>query len=179
MLAEYLGEAINRLGTYKKENGDAVSSLETYRTAHGIFTRLVAADPKNSLAKSNFGFSDNGIAATLLQLGKPAEAVKIYRESIATYEEMSPQTTTNRYIRTGLAQAYSGLGDAYSALAAKGTSATQARQVWQQAHSACQQSLSIWQDKQKHGELESGEADEASKVTACVAQATEHLSPRR
>ena len=179
-LTEYLAEGFNRLAGFKKDQGDATSALQNYRKSHAIFAQLMSADRKNSLAKTNFGFSDNGIAASLLLLGKPAEAERLYRESIATFEELAPKTTKNRYVRSGLAEAYLGLGDVYAAMAtADRTSAGKARQVWQQAHTACQQSLSIWQDKQKRGELESGEAEESSKITQCVAQATEHLSPER
>ena len=179
-LTEYLAEGINHLAGFKKEQGDATAALQNYRKSHGIFAQLMSADPKNSLAKTNFAFSNDGIAASLLLLGKPTEAEKLYRESIATFEELSPKTTKNRYVRSGLAEAYLGLGNVYTAMAtANRTPAAKARQMWQQAHSACQQSLAIWQEKQKRGELESGESDESSKVTSCVAQATKQLSSAR
>ncbi len=169
-LSEYLGEATNRLATYRDENGDHVAAFDSYRQAHKIFADLLAADPKNSLAKSNFGFSNIGIAHCLLLLGKPAAAVKIFRESISTFEEMSPSTSGNRYIRTGLASAYSNLADAYSALAsAAHTSPSQMSDYWQKAHSACQKSLAVWNDKEKRGELESDERALPQQVAQCVA----------
>ena len=111
-LSEYLGEGLNRLATYRNEQGDAAAALDTYRKAHGIFGELMKADPKNRLAKSNFGFSNDGIASSLMALGRPAEAAKVYQESIASFEEMSPRTEGSRYPRSGLAEAYSGFGDA-------------------------------------------------------------------
>jgi hypothetical protein len=89
---------------------------------------------------------------------------------------MSPRTASNRYLRTGLADAYSGLGGAYSILAAAGNvRADQKRQYWEEARSSCQKSLALWNDKQKRGELESNERESAPRVAQCIATSEEHL----
>jgi non-specific serine/threonine protein kinase/serine/threonine-protein kinase len=168
-LSEFLGEGINRLGTYRNLHGEPTAALEAFRRAHEIFGKLLTADPKNSLAKSNFGFSNTGIAESLVRLHRPAAAVPVFRESIATFEEMSPRTTSNRYPRSGLADAYSGLGQAYSILAIeKNTTRDEKRQYWENSRSSCQKSLALWDDKQKRGEMESGEREEPAKVAQCV-----------
>jgi tetratricopeptide (TPR) repeat protein len=175
-LSEYLGEATNRLATYRLEHGESAAALETYRKAHLIFASLMMADPKNFLAKSNFGFSDNGIAQSLVVVGNPAAATRVLRESIATFEEMSPRTTSDRYLRTGLAQAYSGLGEAYSVLATgKQVAPNPQREYWEEARAACQKSLALWREKEKRGELESGERTEPSQTAQCVATTETHL----
>jgi eukaryotic-like serine/threonine-protein kinase len=179
-LQEYLGEATNRLASYRKENGQFALALDTYREAHQIFTSLVAADPKNSLAKSNFGFSDAGIGDTLVAMHNLAPAIKVFRESVATFEEMSPATSGSRYIRTGLASAYSGLGEAYSEMAkGKNAAPTQRRQYWEEARNSCQKSLALWKDKEKRGELESGEKDAPSNAARCVGEAQLALAATR
>jgi non-specific serine/threonine protein kinase/serine/threonine-protein kinase len=175
-LREYLGEATNRLATYRNEHGDPAAALETYRKAHEIFRDLLAADPKNSLAKSNFAFSNDGIASSLVALGKPASAARLYRESIATFEDMSPTTGSNRYPRSGLAEAYAGLGAAYAILGAgKGVPPNQKREYWEEARTSCQKSLDLWNDKEKRGELESGERQVPSRVAACIAKSEGQL----
>jgi eukaryotic-like serine/threonine-protein kinase len=168
-LTEYLGEGLSRLARYRDEHGDKTAALETYRQAHKIFSDLLTSDPKNSLAKANFGFSNIGIADGLLVRGNTTAAIKVFRNSIATFEEMSPRTSSNRYLRTGLANAYSGLGEAYSAMAkAENSSRNLRQQYWREAHSACQMSLSLWNDKAKRGELASDEHDSSSQVAQCV-----------
>jgi len=175
-LSEYLGEGVNRLATYLLEDGQNTMALDTARRAHKIFADLMKADPKNPLAKSNFGFSDTGIGLSLIATGKHNAAIKVFRESIGIFEAMSPKTTPNRYTRSGLADAYSGLGDAFSALAsAKGVAANQRHELWKQAHSAYEQSLGLWQDKEKRGELESGEREESAKVAASLATSEAQL----
>jgi eukaryotic-like serine/threonine-protein kinase len=169
-LTEFMGEGVNRLATYRNEHGEWAAALQTYGRANQIFRDLLAADPKNSLAKSNVGFSNNGIAANLVASGKPAPAAKVFRESIALFEEMSPRTASDHYLRSGLADAYSGLGGAYSILATgKSIPASQKREYWEEARTACQKSLALWTDKQKRGELESGEREEPAQVARCVA----------
>ena len=162
---------MNRLGTYRKEAGDATAALESYRRAHQIFAVLLTADPKNSLAKSNFAFSDDGIAESLVVLGKRAEAIKTYREAIATFEEMSPRTGSDRYPRTGLADSYSGLGQIYASLAkGRNISPNLKRQYWEESRSSCQKSLALWNDKEKRGELASGEKESSAVVGKCIAE---------
>jgi len=177
-LREYLAEGLNRLATYRREQGDPSSALDTDRRAHQIFKELMVADPKDVLAKANFGFSNDGIALSLKALGKPDLAMKVFRESIASFEEMSAATaSSNRYVRTGLAQSYSGMGDLYASLASD-KNIPPSRQVedWKEARTLCQKSLAVWNDKEKRGELESGERDEAAHVAQCVATAEAHLN---
>ena len=168
---EFLAEATNRLGTLQQDNGDPSAALEAHRKAHQIFLELLEADPKNSLAKSNFGFSDTGIADSLKALGKPASALEFFREAINTFESMSPGTSGNRYRRTGLAAAYSGMGNAYSALATKPhTSAIQAREYWLAARGWYQKSQALWTDKNNRGELESDDRADVDAVAKAIAK---------
>jgi eukaryotic-like serine/threonine-protein kinase len=176
---EYYGEGLNLLADYLYDSGDPAGSLTTYRQAHKTFSELLAADPKNSLAKSNFAFSNGAIAHSLVALGQPKPALKIYLESVATFEEMSPKTASNRYVRTGLAESYAGLGDTYIALAAtEQTSKSLQHRYWTQAESACQASLSLWNDKATRAELEMDERQSADAAARCAAQARQKLGLR-
>ena len=180
MLSEFLGEATNRIGTYRIEHGESAAALEAYRGAHQIFGHLIAADPKNYLAKANFGFSDNGIGQSLMALSKSASAKAVFQESIASFEEMSPRTASDRYLRSGLADAYSGLGGTYANLAkAKNTSPSLRRQYWEEARSSCQKSLDLWKDKEKRGELGSGERESATEVGKCIAESEGQVAKLR
>ena len=176
MLSEFEGETVNRLATYLRENKQFAASLDASRRAHRIFADLLAADPKNSLAKSNFGFSNNGIGSALLEMGKAKEAVNVFRESIVSFEEMSSRTASSRYPRSGLAEAYSGLGDAYAAVASeKATSTTRRRELWKESRSAYGQSLAVWKEKEQRGELQSGEKESEAEVIANAARAEAQL----
>ncbi len=166
---EFLGEATNRIATYKKEQGDTAAALETYRRAHSIFRDLLATDPANALAKSNFASSDSDVAGCLVAQGKPAEAIQVLREAIVTFEAMTPGTTSDRYVRTGLAEAYLGLGSAYTALANdKSPSASQQHRYWKEARAACQKSLAWWKEKEQRRELESSERGGPQQAVQCI-----------
>jgi len=179
-LREFLGEAISRIATFRKNQGNTAAALESFSKAHLIFRDLMAADSKNILAKTNFAFTDNGIALSLVELGKPASAIGVFREAIATFEEMSPRSSSNHYLRSGLADSYSKLGEAYSALAVDENIPTRQRQeYWRQGRSTCEKSLALWQLKQKLGELESGEHREAQQVAQCIAKCDSQLGVSR
>jgi tetratricopeptide (TPR) repeat protein len=169
-LREYLGEAVNRLAGFRKDEGDATGALDEYRRAHQIFRDLVAADPKNSLAKANVGFAAVGIANSLVASGKPESAMPHLREAVAVFQEMSPDSG-NRYVRTGLASSYSGLGGAYSALAAKRTLSTSERQKnWREARSSYEKSLGVWNEKVKRAEMENDEREDQDIAKANIAK---------
>jgi eukaryotic-like serine/threonine-protein kinase len=170
-LHEYLGEALNRMATYRKEQGNMPGGLEAHTRAHHIFQYLLLADSNNVLAKTNFAFSDNGIAECMVAMGKPSQAIKFLREAASVFEDASPRTTGSRYLRTGLAETYYGLGTAYSALAERvDTPMLKKRELWKEARNSCEKSLALWNQKQQLRELESGERGEARKVLNCIAK---------
>ncbi len=71
---------------------------------------------------------------------------------------MSPRISSDRYVRTGLALSYSGLGRAHVALAkAHDTSGATKQREWGEAHDWYQKSSSVWTDKNKRGEVENTE----------------------
>jgi eukaryotic-like serine/threonine-protein kinase len=112
-LREYLGEAVLRLAGFKKDQGDGAGALETHRRGHQIFQELVAADPKDSLARANVGFASVGMGNSLVMSGQLDDAVPALQAAVASFQAMSPESAGNRYVRTGLASAYAGLGEAY------------------------------------------------------------------
>ena len=175
-ISEFHGEGLALLADYQFESGDARSALNSDREAYKVFSDLYKADPKNALAKANVAFSNMGIARSLSAMGKRKTAIDLYREAIATFEEMSPRTSGNRYPRSGLASASQALGAIYSVLAAAGTTPTSLKhQYWTEAESACKSSVVVWKDKEKRGEMETGEQESADDAAKCVAQAQLHL----
>jgi len=164
-LHEYLGEAIDRLAEFQLSSGDGAAALQAANQGHEIFRDLLRADPKNSLAKENFGFSDLHVAGALLLMGKPASTLAVFQEAAATFDAMSPHTSGDRYIRTGLALSYSGLGRAYADLAsARGISGTARRTEWRQARDWYEKGLSVWSDKNKRGEVERWEHEDENRA---------------
>jgi tetratricopeptide (TPR) repeat protein len=176
-LREYLGEALSRLAGFRRDQGDANAALEANRTAHVIFRELVTADQNDSLAKANFGFTDNGIAEALVALGKPMAAFDVFREATTVFDSLSPTTSGNRYVRTGLANSYSGLGRAYAALATgKHVSAHDRSERWREARSSYEKALLLWIDKGKRAELEDAERKEAGIAAANIARCDAELN---
>ncbi len=102
----------------------------------------------------------------------------MFRESITSFEEMAAvPVSSNRYVRTGLAESYSGLGDLYTSLAnAQNLSSSLRIEDWKEARTLCQKSLAVWIDKQKREELESDERNETAKVVQCIATAESDLN---
>ena len=182
-LREYLGEAVNKLGGFQRGQGKFADSLVTEREAKQIFKALLAADPNNSLAKANVAFADNSIADGLVQSGQPTAAIEVLQEALATFQALSPETASNRYVRSGFASANYLMGNVYATLAvSRRPSRAQASAEWREARSWYQKSLAMWVVKEKRGELESDERSEQQQVltqiTRCDAELHEPANAR-
>jgi len=170
-LREYLGEAVLRLAGFQKDQGDGAGALETHRRGHQIFQELVAADPKDSLARANVGFASVGMGNSLVMSGQPDDAVPVLQAAVTSFQAMSPESAGNRYVRTGLASAYAGLGEAYRTWAGDlNLSSAERQKKWHEARAWYEKSLSVWNDKLKRDELENDEREDVQMVGANLAK---------
>jgi len=170
-LREYLGEAVLRLAGFQKDQGDGAGALERHRRGHQIFQELVAADPKDSLARANVGFASVGMGNSLVMSGQPDDAVPVLQAAVTSFQAMSPESAGNRYVRTGLASAYAGLGEAYRTWAGDlNLSSAERQKKWHEARAWYEKSLSVWNDKLKRDELENDEREDVQMVGANLAK---------
>lgn len=106
--------------------------------------------------------------------GQPAAALPILQESLDTFRAMSPDTASNRYVRTGYAAASSTMGNACTSLAGH-LARAQAAAKWREARSWYEKSLAVWAEKEKRNELESDERDERQQVLTQIARCDAEL----
>jgi tetratricopeptide (TPR) repeat protein len=176
VLREYLGEALGMLSDFQIANKNGTAGLATAKQEHEIFRQLVRSDPRNSLANTNFALSDLQIGTALLFLQKPASALPVLQEAVSHFEAMSPQTASDRNIRTGLATSYCELGQAHAALAAIHNAAAARKREWREARLWYRKSSSIWKDKRRRGEVESSELNDERKATDGISQSEAALA---
>jgi eukaryotic-like serine/threonine-protein kinase len=175
---EYLGEACSELAGLQRTKGDYQAALASSRRAHALFAELFAADANNHLAKANFALSDSSMAKELLSLKKPKQAVPILREAARTFEDMSPDKSSDRMVRSGLAFAYSQIGDAMMAQAQPVHSAHWNLADVREARSWYDKSLNVWAQKEKLNEVMDDESGDPKLVAAAKARAEDVLAGR-
>ena len=143
----FLAESYQYFAGALGENGPDWA-LESYRQAEAIFQALSSVDPANVLARRYWGFANLGIGGILVRKGDPRQGLQRFRHALAIFKTLPTDGPRNVYVLNGFASAYSGFGDAYSALAA-GTTLSAKRQIelWRTAHSWYQKSLDIRLDK--------------------------------
>lgn len=178
---EYLGEAYSQLSGMQDTKGDYPASFESARRSHLIFAELFAADANNHLAKANFAFSDMNMARALMGQQRPKEALSLLREADRTFEDMSPEKSSDRMVRSGLAYAYWKTGDATMALAQTGHSTHWNLEEVREARAWYEKSLTVWARMQKLHEVMDDESGDPKLVAAAKARADEilagHVSP--
>jgi serine/threonine protein kinase/tetratricopeptide (TPR) repeat protein len=170
-LRHYLGNSYDLLGTIWEKRGDQIKALEYRLRGHEIFKELMTSDPQNALARINFAFSDESIGESLVATGDVPEALRHIREALAVFEAMAASGSKDRYVSSGLADCYFGLGMAYSALAArpKGSVAQKTRD-WHEARAWYQKSNDIWAEKRTHRSLDRSESDTAERAAQGIAR---------
>jgi len=180
---EYLGEAYSQLSGMQDTKRDYPASFESARRSHLIFAELFAADANNHLAKANFAFSDMNMARALLSQQRPKDALPLLREAERTFEEMSPERSSDRLVRSGLAYAYWKIGDATMALAQTGHPAHWNLGDVREARSWYEKSLDVWAQKQKLNEVMDDESGDPKLVAAAKVHADDvlagHASPQK
>ena len=174
-LREYYAESLGQIADLHEAKADHDAALSSARQAHEIFKSLLAADPNDHLARANFGFSDLDMGVPLLHLKKYDEALADFREAAKTFEEMSPEKSSDRYLHSGLARAYSSIGDALLGLAQRRPNTWDSRTV-AEARTWYEKSARIWEQKQKLAEIENDESGELNTVLAARSHCNEILT---
>src|SRR5579862_6508093 len=180
---EYLGEAYSQLSGLQQTKGDYPAAFESARRSHQIFAELFAADPNNHLGKANYAFTDMNMARALLPMQRAKEALPLLREAASTFEDMSPEKSSDRLVRSGLAYAYWKIGDATMALAQTGHPAQWNLAEVREARSWYEKSLNLWAQKQKLNEVMDDESGDPKLVAAAKVHADDvlagHASPQK
>jgi hypothetical protein len=134
-------------------------------------------DPSDVLAKYNYGFSDESLGESLVANGRVPEGLAHLREALSVFQSAAGERPKDRYVSSGLADCYFGLGLAYTRLASN-TSAgpAQKRKNWSEALSWFRKSSEIWSEKRKQGALDSGERETAERVDQGITKSNAALS---
>jgi len=115
-------------------------------------------------------------------LKKNQKARQDFREAVQTFEEMSPEKSRDRYVRSGLAQAYSNVGNGLLAMAQTGANAWDRRKVTE-ARAWYEKSAPVWELKHKLAEIENDESGELDLVLSAQSHSdkilNEKSAPRR
>lgn len=174
-LREYYAESLGQVAGLHEAKGDHDAALTWARQAHEIFKSLLTADPKDHLAHANFALTDLDMGVSLLHLKRYNEALADFRESAKTLEDMSPETSSDRNLRSGLAKAYSSIGDALLGLAQRTPRSWDSRTV-ADARTWYEKSARVWEQKQKLAEIENDESGELKTVLAARSRCDEILT---
>lgn len=170
-LREFLANSYGLLGTIWKKRGDQNAALEYHRKEHQIFTELLSIDPANSLARANFAFSDDNLGEALVAHGDINGGLQRIREGLATFEGMVAHGAKDRYVSSGIAVCYGGLGMAYLRLASDRKLSTEERlKQWNEARGWYAKSSEIWTGKNKRGTLEFSERESAEAAAEGIAK---------
>jgi eukaryotic-like serine/threonine-protein kinase len=174
-LREYYAESLSQIAGLYEAKGDHEQAVTSARQSHEMFGNLLKADPKDHLARTNFAFTDLNMGVPLLHLKKNEAALEDFREAVKTFEEMSPEKSGDRYLRSGLAQAYLDVGNALLAMAQTGANSWDTRRVTE-ARTWYEKSAQVWEQKQKLSEVDNDESGELNLVLAAQSHCDEILT---
>lgn len=176
-LSHFLGNSYDLMGTIWEKQGSPSRAVEYHKRANIVFSRLMASDPQNDLARKNFAFTDESLGESLIATGNVTEGLRRIREGLAIFEAMAEKGEKDRYVSSGLAESYFALGMAYSSLATSAPG-VQKEKNWYEARSWYRKSSDILVQKRAQGSLDRNERETEARVIQGIANCDAALAKR-
>jgi len=127
-------------------------------------------DPRNALTRNYIGFTCVHIGAILVQRGDTPGGMAKLQKALAIFQSLQADSK-NRYVLSGLADSYEGLGRAHTALALNPKdSPTEQVKHWGEARRFYQDSQSIWLKMREQGALAREDAEKLGPISAQITQ---------
>ncbi|MGP0098284.1 MAG: protein kinase domain-containing protein, partial [Terriglobales bacterium] len=177
-LRQFLLQCEFWIGYYLNKKNALVQALPHLQVAIDGYQKLLAADPKDTLAAGYLARCYTAEGTALAAGGQPTEAIRSGRKGVQILEALTtkdPSDTFNKL--TYLAYAQAGVADAYSRRAQeRRTSNTARRSDWLAARTWYEKSLATWSQTKQRGPL--GKFDEAeperiaNELARCNAKTT-------
>jgi tetratricopeptide (TPR) repeat protein len=176
-LRHYLGNSYDLLATIAEKKGEQVRALDFRQRAHELSKQMRISDPSDVLAKYNFAFSDESLGESLIATGHVPEGVARIREALVVFQAAAREGSKDRYVSSGLADCYFGLGMASMSLAIReGGGPVQKKKSLSDALSWFLKSAEVWSEKRKQGALDGGERETADRVDQGIAKCNTALA---
>jgi eukaryotic-like serine/threonine-protein kinase len=175
-LKEFLSQDYFHQGTFLERKKELTEALKNYRQAESILLDSSRRDPRNALTRNYLGFTDVHIGAILIERGDTSGGMAKLQKALAIFQSLQADPR-NRYVLSGLADSYEGLGRANAALARnqKDSPPEQIRH-WREARRFYQDSQSIWLKMRAQGALAREDAQKLGPISAQITQCNAALA---
>jgi len=175
-LKEFLSQDCFHQGTFLERKKELIDALKNYRQAESILLELSKRDPRNALTRNYLGFTYVHIGTTLVQRGDVSGGTAKLQKALAIFQSLQADSK-NRYVLSGLADSYEGLGRANTALA-RNQKDSHAEQIkhWREARRFYQDSESIWLKMRAQGALAREDAVKLGPISAQITQCNAALA---
>jgi eukaryotic-like serine/threonine-protein kinase len=147
----FVGEAEMNLGKLLEHDGRLNEALNHLRQAEERFRFLAGADPSDALVATNLSYTEMHLGETLVAKRQIKAGLARFATALDGFERTAKQSGQNDDISFGLAETFTGIGAAHTALA-KGSASTQVSEC-QLAVSFYDKSLNILSEIQRRGAL--------------------------
>ena len=147
----FLGEADMNLGKLLEHEGRLNEALSHLRQAEQRYRFLADADASDVLVATNLGYTEMYIGETLVAKKQVHAGLARFATALESFGRLAKQSGQNEDISFGLAESFSGIGAAHTALAK--ASVLGKTSECQLAVSSYDKSLNILSDMQRRGAL--------------------------
>jgi tetratricopeptide (TPR) repeat protein len=166
-------------GQIQARSANLDGALADFRKTAAIFGKLVASDPQDVDTAIHLAAANTKIADTLASIGDLIGALDAYRRAIAVAEVHAHSVPPNVQAQYTVADAYSGIGNAYLLQATKSRTPANRAKQWTEARDWFQKSFSEWKQLRNPGVMSPGGFDTAGpsfvsrKIADCDANLKE------
>jgi len=175
-LQEFLSQGLFNQGILLEKKKEPTEALRNYRHAESILLDLSQHDRRNALTHRYLGFTSVHIGTLLVQKGDTSRGLAKLQKALAIFQSLQADSK-NRYVQSGFADTYEGLGLAYTVLALKrNDSPAEQKLHWRAARGFYRSSQSIWLKMREQGALASEDARKLDPISAQIARCTAALA---
>jgi len=176
---EFLAQTYFYRGLILDKTTKRNEALRNYLLAQTMLADLSEHDANNVLTQQYLGFSYIHIGTIQVRQGSPKTGLTNLERALSIFEILSADKK-NRYILSGLADAYEGIGQANEAVAhAPHASPNEQAASWGAACSFYQKSRAIWLDMRERSALAAEDAQKLAGLSREIASCNARVSSTR
>lgn len=172
----YVGMAYEYLGLIFESALNLEQAGAAYEKAAIIYQSLERSDPLNAQLRIHLAFIDSHMGEIEVQNGAAQLGFRHLRQAISLWERDSRAHPDDRGMMAGRADAYLGMGRAYSAMAGRTVNRTSRVERWRQARVWLEKSSQLWNMLLSEHALMAFESDQPELAAKALAECQRNLA---
>ena len=172
----YLGQGNMYLARILSEMGDRRGALTAYYKGADALETIRRADPLNDSVLQDLAYFSAQLGELEVDKGEVSSGLNHLRSALSVWDRELRNKPSDNSVIAARGEVYLEAGRAYSSLARRSKALTRKRQLWQEAHSSLQESMTMWKQLEAQHAVISSERDAPQATANALAECERALA---